>query len=127
MPVSLDAQQAHAKQLYTVNAHLADRYALTDADLLGAAARSAVDTGGGHVLDEALVVFPNGAVTLVLVLAESHLSIHTWPEEGLMAVDLFSCGAIDSGRIIESLRASLGLGELVVRQVRRGLGGGHVG
>ena len=64
--------------------------------------------GGGHVLDASHVVFPNGAITLVLILAESHLSIHTWPEENLIAVDLFSCGAIDGRAVLDALTAACG-------------------
>ena len=67
---------------------------VTDVAVLQGLATAAVDAGGGHVLDASHVVFPNGAITLVLILAESHLSIHTWPEENLIAIDLFSCGAI---------------------------------
>jgi S-adenosylmethionine decarboxylase len=66
-------------------------------------------------------VFPNGAVTLVLILAESHLSIHTWPEEGLIALDLFSCGAIDGQRVIDELAASLCLADTSVHRVQRGV------
>ena len=127
MSLSLAAQQAHAKQLYAIDATVADSRLLTDPDALLAVARSAVAAGRGHVLDEALVVFPNGAVTLVLVLAESHLSLHTWPEERLLSVDLFSCGAIDYNRVIESLRIGLALRQLTVRHVRRGIGGGDAG
>ncbi|HZC39268.1 MAG TPA: S-adenosylmethionine decarboxylase, partial [Streptosporangiaceae bacterium] len=65
-------------------------------------------------------VFPNGAVTLVLILAESHLAIHTWPEEHLIAVDLFSCGAIDGERVIAELAGRLGLTRLRVRELSRG-------
>ena len=122
MPALLAEQQAHPKRLYAVDAGVADWRVLTDPDALLAVARSAVDAGGGRVLDESVVVFPNGAVTLVLVLAESHLSLHTWPEERLVAVDLFTCGAIDGTLVIESLRIGLGLRELTVRQVRRGIG-----
>jgi S-adenosylmethionine decarboxylase len=66
------------------------------------------------------VVFPNGAITLVLILAESHLSIHTWPEEDLVAVDLFSCGAIDADRVISELASLLRLDRVTVRAVPRG-------
>lgn len=122
MSVPPSPQAALAKRLYAIDARLSDERLLTDSDALLAAALRAVEAGGGHVLDRALAVFANGAVTLVLVLAESHLSIHTWPEEQLIAVDLFSCGAIDGARVVESLRAGLGLRELVVRRVRRGAG-----
>ncbi len=88
---------------------------------IAAAARVAVAAGDGHVLDESAVVFPNGAVTLVLVLAESHLSVHTWPEEGLVAVDLFSCGAIDGPAVIDELVRRLGLEQVRVQRLDRGL------
>jgi len=108
------------KELHVVDARVADPVLLTDACRVSEAARRAVDAGGGHVLDEALVRFPNGAITLVLVLAESHLSVHTWPEEGAIAIDLFSCGAIDGARVIEELRGRLALRDVAVRRIGRG-------
>ena len=82
---------------------------------------AAVSAGGGHVLDVSHVIFPNGAITLVLILAESHLSIHTWPEENLIAIDLFSCGAIDGERVMAELIAGLRLDGASVTTVERGL------
>ena len=38
---------------------------------------------------------PNGGVSGVAVLAESHISIHTWPEHGYAALDIFMCGKAD--------------------------------
>ena len=73
------------------------------------------------MLDTSHVVFPNGAITLVLILAESHLSVHTWPEENMVAIDLFSCGAIDGALVIDHLVRDLGLESVTVRQMPRGL------
>ena len=115
------------KVLYAVDGVPGDPDLTTDPQELAVAAGAAVaagdavEAGGGHILDETAVVFPNGAVTLVLVLAESHLSVHTWPEEHLVAVDLFSCGAIDGAAVISDLVARLGLREVAVRRVARGL------
>ena len=109
------------KELHVVDARVADPRLLTDAVRLSVAARLAVDAGGGHVLDESLVRFPNGAITLVLVLAESHLSVHTWPEESLVAIDLFSCGKIDAGTVIDYLVTGLQLQSVTVSQVPRGV------
>jgi len=109
------------KMLYAVDGVPGEEDLTTDPQELAAAAAAAVVAGGGHVLDETAVVFPNGAVTLVLVLAESHLSVHTWPEERLVAVDLFSCGAIDGPAVVEDLVRRLGLREVAVRRVERGL------
>lgn len=110
-----------SRELYVVDGR-AEGCLLTDPCGLTLAALGAVRAGGGHVLDHALVEFPNGAVTLVLVLAESHLSIHTWPEEDAVAIDLFSCGAIDGARVVDRLGAALGLHAAVVRRVERGGG-----
>jgi S-adenosylmethionine decarboxylase len=120
VPLAEPDAPPRSKELHLVDAEAGDPRVLTDAALLTSAARRAVAAGGGHVLDEALVRFPNGAVTLVLVLAESHLSIHTWPEERLVAVDLFSCGAIDAARVVDDLLRSLTLRRVAVRRVGRG-------
>lgn len=109
------------KVLYAIDGRVDDPAVTTDPERLCAVARDAVVAGGGHVLDETAVVFPNGAVTLVLVLAESHLSVHTWPEEHLVAVDLFSCGAIDGQAVVDGLVAGLGLGSVAVHRLDRGL------
>lgn len=109
------------KMLWAVDGVPGDPDLTTDPEEIAAAARTAVAAGGGHVLDQTAVVFPNGAVTLVLVLAESHLSVHTWPEEHLVAVDLFSCGAIDGQVVVEEMVRLLGLHRVEVRRVERGL------
>ncbi|HXW45720.1 MAG TPA: S-adenosylmethionine decarboxylase, partial [Streptosporangiaceae bacterium] len=77
-----------AKRLYAVDAVFGPDSPAAELGPLTDLAVRAVAAGGGHVLDASHVIFPNGAITLVLILAESHLSIHTWPEESLIAIDL---------------------------------------
>ena len=108
------------KQLWTVDAALTPGSPVSDIAALAAAATGAVRAGGGTVLDSSHVVFPNGAVTLVLILAESHLAIHTWPEENLIAVDLFSCGSIAAERVAGELIKGLRLADPQVRRMERG-------
>lgn len=58
--------------------------------LLCDAARAA----GAHVIATHFKTFEkNGGVTGVVLLAESHISVHTWPELDFMAIDIFMCGA----------------------------------
>jgi S-adenosylmethionine decarboxylase len=114
-------EAALPKRLYAVDARVGPASPVTDVTVLLGLAAAAVDAGGGHVLDASHVLFPNGAITLVLILAESHLSIHTWPEENLVAIDLFSCGAIDGQAVLDQLVAALVLTEVTVREVGRGL------
>ena len=106
--------------LYAVDAVLTPGSPVSDIGQLTELASDAVAVGGGHVLDTSHVTFPNGAVTLVLILAESHLAIHTWPEANLIAIDLFSCGAIDGGLVIDHLVGGLRLESVTTRQVARG-------
>ncbi len=119
------SEAVSAKRLYALDAVCTPASPVTDLDALTGLAVAAVESGGGHVLDTSHVVFPNGAVTLVLILAESHLSIHTWPEESLIAIDLFSCGAIDGRRVLDELTAGLRLEEVSVTELERGLPGGQ--
>jgi S-adenosylmethionine decarboxylase len=115
------AEARAPKMLYAIDAHCTHDSPVTDVAALTALASAAVATGGGHVLDTSYVLFPNGAITLVLILAESHLSIHTWPEENLIAIDLFSCGAINGPMVADELIAGLRLTHVAVRRVERGL------
>jgi S-adenosylmethionine decarboxylase len=108
------------KLLWTVDASLTPGSPVCDIAELTDAATAAVRAGDGHVLSANHVIFPNGAVTLVLILAESHLAIHTWPEENLIALDLFSCGAIAADRVVAELVGSLRLAGPRVRQMERG-------
>lgn len=119
-PAAAPQQARPAKVLHAIDAASSPATPMTDLAGLTSAAARAVAAGQGHVLGSSHVVFPNGAITLVLILAESHLSIHTWPEEDLVAVDLFSCGAIDAGRVISELVRLLRLDRVSVRAVPRG-------
>jgi S-adenosylmethionine decarboxylase len=123
-----DLRRAEAllpKSLYAVDAKLTGASPVTDVAQLTSLAFAAVAVGRGHVLDTSHVIFPNGAITLVLILAESHLSIHTWPEEDLIAIDLFSCGAIDGEAVISGLTQSLRLDAVSVRRLSRGVSPGE--
>src|SRR5258708_14748293 len=124
-----DLRRAEAlapKLLYAVDARLTGSSPVTDIARLTSLTAAAVAEGHGHVLDTSHVIFPNGAITLVLILAESHLSIHTWPEEDLITIDLFSFGAIDGEAVIFQLTRSLPLGSgLVARASRRPPAGGR--
>jgi len=109
------------KRLYALDAVWTPESPVADVAELTGLAIAAVRSGGGHVLETSHVVFPNGALTVVLILAESHLSIHTWPEESLIAIDLFSCGSIDGERVLDELTRSLRLASIRVSRLERGL------
>ncbi len=64
---------------------------------------------------------PQG-ITGVAVLAESHMSVHTWPEIGYAAFDVFMCGAADPWQAVDVLRRAFDTDRVAVRELRRGEG-----
>jgi S-adenosylmethionine decarboxylase len=64
---------------------------------------------------------PNGGVSGVVVLAESHISIHTWPERNFAALDVFMCGECDPYKVIPFLQAAFDPTTVEVDEQRRGL------
>lgn len=74
-------------------ADLGEGSGLSDAVLIETTLRQAAGAAGAQVLSVHVHPFGEGmGVTGVALLAESHISIHTWPETGVAAVDLFVCG-----------------------------------
>ncbi|MGM9991817.1 MAG: adenosylmethionine decarboxylase [Candidatus Bruticola sp.] len=65
---------------------------LKDLDLIGKSLAQAASIAGATVLTSAFYRFGNGGVSGVVIIAESHLSIHTWPEVGYAACDFYTCG-----------------------------------
>ena len=63
---------------------------------------------------------PNGGVSGVAVLAESHISIHSWPEYGYAALDVFMCGTADPNATIEVMKRAFSPEKMVVKTELRG-------
>ncbi|MBA0050618.1 adenosylmethionine decarboxylase [Streptomyces sp. AJS327] len=92
---------------YAVDVWVSDHSILTDEQRLMALLREAAEKGNAKVLGEASHVFPNGAVTAILLLSASHLSIHTWPEYSLANVDLLAYGRLNGERMMQSVENGL--------------------
>jgi S-adenosylmethionine decarboxylase len=86
------------------------------------ALRDGTDAAGATLLNIDLHHFtPNGGISGVAVLAESHISIHTWPERAYAAVDIFMCGDAQPHKAIEVLREAFTPGMLTVAEHKRGV------
>jgi len=95
---------------------------LDDIDKIESALKEAALAGGATILNVDLHKFePNGGVSGVVVLAESHITIHTWPENGFAALDVFMCGECDPYKAIPVLRRFFEPGAVQVTENRRGL------
>ena len=109
-------------RLHAMDAWVRRASILTDRAAVTAALRIGARAGRATVVDEVFYVFPNGAVTGVLVLAQSHLSIHTWPELALANVDLLSYGDVDGDRVLRVIGEHLGAERVRVTCVPRSRG-----
>src|SRR5215216_6722794 len=84
----------------------ADR--LNDAALLADCLRTAARRCGLTELAAPVMhCFDGGGVTGLLLLAESHIALHTYPEYGYLALDIFSCGEADPQTALVVFRAAL--------------------
>jgi S-adenosylmethionine decarboxylase len=94
---------------------------LTDPELIDARLREAALAANATILHSHFHHFaPNGGVSGVIVLAESHISIHTWPERGFAAVDIFMCGACDPYCSVPVLREAFQPTSIELFERRRG-------
>jgi S-adenosylmethionine decarboxylase len=84
----------------------------------------AVKTMGAKVLGIHIHRLSPQGVSGVVVISESHLTIHTWPERGEAAVDLFTCGDAARARVaVDALAEALGASKAKVEERVRGVGG----
>lgn len=78
---------------------------LRDESLLDTLFRAACEAAGATILHSHFHKFGDeGGVTGVVVLAESHASVHTWPEHGYAAVDVFMCGNCDPQKALNIIK-----------------------
>jgi S-adenosylmethionine decarboxylase len=97
---------------------------LDDPAHIDRALREAAAAAGATVLHGHFHHFsPNGGVSGVLVLAESHISIHTWPERDFAAIDIFMCGACNPYDGIAALKAAFRPASVQLAEHKRGMVG----
>ena len=99
---------------------------LDDLELMERAMREAVEAAKATLLHIHLHHFtPNGGISGVAVLAESHISVHTWPERQFAAFDIFMCGGAKPELAVKVLQTHFQPGQFQVKELLRGRIGSH--
>jgi len=82
----------------------------------------AVNISKATALTQSFHKFSPHGVSGVVVISESHFSIHTWPEYGYCALDIFTCGTdIESEKALDFLKAEFESASISVTEVKRGI------
>ena len=98
-----------------------DKEVLNDISLLRSVLLTAADEAGATVLGESFHRFNPHGVSGVVIISESHLCIHTWPEHGYAAVDIFTCGdSVQPQKAADILISKLGSKNHSILEVQRG-------
>ena len=99
-----------------------DAEGLDDRDRIETALIDAVKAAGATLLHIHLHTFTDGGgISGVAVLAESHISVHTWPERKYAAFDVFMCGEAEPRKALSVFKAAFNPGRLVIGEQKRGV------
>ncbi len=93
---------------------------LDDSDKIRGVLLKGVEACGATLLHLHTHRFSPQGVSGVAVLAESHISVHTWPEIGYGAFDVFMCGSADPWKAVEVLRTEFSARDVSVKEFLRG-------
>ena len=107
-----------AGQLF-VDLYECDERLLDDMEGIRAIAHEIVEEIGAQIVEECMHKFEPIGVTYIAVITTSHFSIHTWPEYGYAAVDVFSCEETLQEKLADSLKKAFGAKSAVVNKFKR--------
>lgn len=103
-------------EFYGCSTAILDHQATIETHMLAAA-----ETIGATVVGHTFHRFSPQGVSGSVVIAESHLSIHTWPENGYVSIDIYTCGGLDPRPGFEYLATALDASSYRVQEIVRGL------
>lgn len=94
---------------------------LEKVDFISNTMHEAAKKSGATIVGKYFKQFDPYGVSGVIIIAESHISIHTWPEHGLASVDYFSCSDdVDMNAAINHVKETLGGKDIKAFEVKRG-------
>ena len=95
---------------------------INDVDAITEAAHKAIAYVGAQIVEECIHRFDPVGVTYFAIISTSHFSIHTWPEYGYAAIDIFSCKDDVVDGISQVLKELFGAKRIELRSVQRKIG-----
>jgi S-adenosylmethionine decarboxylase len=99
-----------------------DKEVLNDLNSLRGILQTAASEAGATILGDSFHQFEPQGVSGVVIIAESHLFIHTWPEYGYAAVDIFTCGnSVQPAKAAQLLISKLGPKNHSILEIQRGI------
>jgi len=99
-----------------------DKSLLDNQELLETCLKEAARKSGATIVNTVFHKYNPQGVSGIVVIAESHLSIHTWPEYGFASVDCFTCGtSVNPWKAISYLEDMLHCNTLSVKELNRGI------
>ncbi|MCR5214212.1 MAG: adenosylmethionine decarboxylase [Eubacterium sp.] len=110
-----------ASQLF-VDLYGCDEKIINSENEIKSIARKVVSEIGADIVEECVHSFEPVGITYFAVITTSHFSVHTWPEYGYAAVDVFSCGEAVADKIGELLRELFKASDIKVRRCERIVG-----
>lgn len=102
-------------ELYGVEADL-----LNDADMLAKVLKEGIEAANATLCDTISKKFDPQGVTILMLIAESHVSIHTYPERNAIFFDAFTCGESNPEIIADKLTAALKPTHKNIQVIKRG-------
>ena len=93
---------------------------LNDLPVIREALIGAANACGATILGTHFHTFEPQGLTGYVLLAESHISVHTWPEYGYAAVDVYTCGLMQTEKAVEHLREILKADRVEASKIMRG-------
>ena len=99
-----------------------DIHILNNLELIEDYMQKAVIESGATIIDSTFHKFSPHGVSGVIVIAESHMALHTWPEYGYAAVDFFTCGdRVDPMKAFDYMKNKLKPENYSSKELKRGL------
>ncbi len=105
-----------------VELYSCDSDIINDKDRVEKILNQAAEISGATIIKSVFHKFSPHGISGVIVIAESHFSIHTWPEFGYCALDIFTCGdKIDNYKALNFLKKEFGTKNISVVESKRGI------